>query len=79
MAMRYNDIKTMDQLEEAQRQVKRSVSMRESAVKRSFADMKESYSPSNMLLSGLKSISSYIPVDQLLLSTVRAAKRKLLK
>ncbi len=78
-AMKYRDIKTMDQLEEAQKQVKRRISDQEGAVKHSFADVKESYSPGNMLLSGLKSVSSYIPIDQLLLSTVRVFKRKLLK
>ena len=78
-AMKYRDIKTMDQLEEAQKQVKRRISDQEGAVKHSFADVKEYYSPGNMLLSGLKSVSSYIPIDQLLLSTVRVFKRKLLK
>ena len=70
--MKYRDIKTMDQLEEAEKLVKERISS-------SFADLKETYTPSNMLLSGLRSISSYIPIDQLLLSTVRLFKRKLLK
>ena len=64
---------------EAEKQVKRRISSQEGAVKHSFADMKATYSPGNMLLSGLKSISSYIPIDQLLLSTVRLFKRKMLK
>ena len=59
--------------------IKERISSQEGAVKSSFADLKESYTPSNMLLSGLRSISSYIPIDQLLLSTVRIFKRKLLK
>ena len=77
--MKNRDIKTMDQLMEAEKQVKRRISSQEVAVKHSFADMKATYSPGNMLLSGLKSISSYIPIDQLLLSTVRLFKRKMLK
>ena len=77
--MKYRDIKTMDQLEEAEKLVKERIASQEGAVKSSFADLKESYTPSNMLLSGLRSISSYIPIDQLLLSTVRLFKRKLLK
>jgi len=77
--MKYSEIKTMDQLEEAQKQVKRRVNKKEVAVKDSFYGVRESYSPGNMLLSGLKSVSSYIPIDQLLLSTVRLLKRRFLK
>lgn len=77
--MKYSEIKTMSQLEEAQRQVKRRVKKKGEAVKDSFRDMKESYSPGNMLLSGLRSISSYVPVDQFLLTTVRRLKKSLSK
>ena len=77
--MKYSEIKTMSQLEEAQRQVKRRVKKKGEAVKDSFRDMKESYSPGNMLLSGLRSVSSYVPVDQFLLTTVRRLKKSLSK
>lgn len=77
--MKFSEIKTMSQLEEAQRQVKRRVKKKGEAVKDSFRDMKESYSPGNMLLSGLRSVSSYVPVDQVLLTTVRRLKSKLSK
>ena len=77
--MKYSEIKTLDELEKAQRQVKAKLGRKGDAVRSSFYDMKESYTPSNMLLSGLKTVSSYIPFDQLLLSGVRGIKRKLLK
>lgn len=77
--MKYSEIKTMSQLEEAQRQVKRRVKKKGEAVKDSFRDMKESYSPGNMLLFGLRSVSSYVPVDQFLLTTVRRLKKSLSK
>ena len=77
--MKYSDIKTMDQLEKAQKQVKSRLESKSVEVKESFYDMRESYSPGNMLMSGLKSVSSYIPVDQLLLTTVRRLKRRILK
>ena len=71
--MKYSEIKTMGQLEKAQEQVKGD------DVRASFYDIKETYSPSHLMMSGLKSFSSYIPVDQLLLTTVRRLKRRLLK
>lgn len=67
----------MSELEEAQKQVKRSIRNKGEAVKDSFYEMRESYSPGNMLLAGLRSVSSYIPVDQLLLTTVRRLRRRL--
>ena len=76
--MKYSDIKTLDQLEEAQRQVKKRIDSKGKAVQHSFADMKESYSPGNMLLSGLRSVSNYIPIDRLILSSVKGIKRFLM-
>ncbi len=75
--MKYSEIKTMSELEEAQKQVKRRIRNKGEAVKDSFYEMRESYSPGNMLLSGLRAVSSYIPVDNLLLTTVRRLKRRL--
>ena len=45
----------------------------------SFHGVKDAYTPSHLLVSGLKSVSEYIPIDQLLLTTVRRAKKRLLK
>ena len=77
--MKYNEIKTMEQLEKAQKQVKKKLGSKGDEVRASFYDMKESYTPSHLMISGLKSFSSYIPVDQLLLTTVRRLRRRLLK
>ena len=75
--MKYNEIKTMSELEAAQKQVKRKIKSKGEAVKDSFYDMRQAYSPGNMLLSGLRSVSAYVPVDSLLLTTVRRLKRRL--
>ena len=77
--MKYSEIKTMGQLEKAQEQDKAKLSNKGDDVRASFYDIKETYSPSHLMMSGLKSFSSYIPVDQLLLTTVRRLKRRLLK
>ena len=78
-AMKYSEIKTMDQLEKAQKQVKARISTKGDEVRDSFYGVKESYSPTHLMVSGLKSVSSYIPIDQLLLTTVRRLKRRILK
>jgi len=77
--MKYCEIKTLDQLEKARKQVKRKIGRKGDDVKESFNDMKDSYSLYRMMVTGLKSISSYVPVDQLLLTTVRRIKRRIAK
>ena len=77
--MKYSEIKTLDQLEKAQKQVRKRIGSKGEEVRDAFYDMKESYTPTHLMVSGLKSVSSYIPVDQLLLTTVRRIKRRLLK
>lgn len=77
--MKYSEIKTMEQLEKARKQVRKKIGSKGDDVRASFYDMKESYTPSHLMISGLKSFSSYIPVDQLLLTTVRRLRRRLLK
>ena len=77
--MKYSEIKTMEQLEKARKQVKERISLKGGEVRDSFYGMRESYSPGNLVMSGLKSVSAYIPVDQLLLTTVRRLKHTLVK
>lgn len=77
--MKYSEIKTLDQLEKARKQVRKKIGSKGDDVRASFYDMKESYTPSHLMISGLKSVSSYVPVDQLLLTTVRRLRRRLLK
>ena len=77
--MKYSEIKTMDQLEKARKKVRQQIGRKGEEVKDALYDVRESYSPSHVMMSGLKSVSSYIPVDQLLLTTIRRLKRHLLK
>ena len=77
--MKYSEIKTMDELERARKQVKVRLDRKGEEVVDSLYGIKETYSPTHLLTSGLKSVSEYVPVDQLLLTTIRRIKRKLLK
>ena len=77
--MKYSEIKTMDELERARKQVKVRLDRKGEEVVDSLYGIKETYSPTHLLASGLKSVSEYVPVDQFLLTTIRRIKRKLLK
>ena len=77
--MRYSEIKTMDELESAQNDVRERLRRRELAVRESLLDVKEAFTPSNMFFSGLRNISAFLPVEKLLLVAVRLLKRRLFK
>lgn len=77
--MRYSEIKTMDGLESAQKDVRERLRRRELAVRESLLDVKEAFTPSNMFFSGLRNISAFLPVEKLLLAAVRLLKHRIFK
>ena len=77
--MRYSEIKTMDGLESAQKDVRERLRRRELAVRESLLDVKEAFTPSNMLFSGLRNLSAFLTVEKLLLVAIRIFKRRLFR
>ena len=77
--MRYSEIKTMDELEAAQKDVRERLGRREYLLRESLADVREAFTPSSLLLNGLRSLSAFLPVEKMLLLAVRLVKRRLFK
>ena len=77
--MRYSEIKTMDELESAQKDVRERLNRREFLMRESLSDVKDAFTPSNMLFSGLRGLSAFVPVEKMLLVAVRLFKRKLFR
>lgn len=77
--MRYSEIKTMDELESAQKDVRERLVRREFLMRESLYDVKDAFTPSNMLFSSLRGLSAFVPVEKLLLLAIRIFKRKLFK
>lgn len=77
--MRYSEIKTMDELESAQKDVRERLVRREFLMRESLSDVKDAFTPSNMLFSSLRGLSTFVPVEKLLLLAIRIFKRKLFK
>ena len=77
--MRYSEIKTMDELESAQKDVRERLDRREFLMRESLSDVKETFTPTNMLFSGLRGLSAFIPVERMLLVAIRIFKRWLFK
>ena len=77
--MRYSEIKTMDELESAQKDVRERLVRREFLLRESLSDVKDAFTPSNMLFSSLRGLSAFVPVEKLLLLAIRIFKRKLFK
>ena len=77
--MRYSEIKTMDALESAQKDVRERLVRREFLMRESLSDVKDAFTPSNMLFSSLRGLSAFVPVEKLLLLAIGIFKRKLFK
>ena len=77
--MRYSEIKTMDELESAQKDVRERLDRREFLLRESLSDVREAFTPSNMLFSGLRNLSAFLPVEKLLLAAVRLLKHRIFK
>ena len=77
--MMYSEIKTMDELESAQKDVRERLVRREFLMRESLSDVKDAFTPSNMLFSSLRGLSAFVPVEKLLLLAIRIFKRKLFK
>ena len=69
----------MDELESAQKDVRERLGRRAFLMRESLSEVKEAFTPSNMLFSGLRNISAFLPVEKMLLLAVRIFKRKLFK
>ncbi len=69
----------MDELESAQKDVRERLARREFLMRESLSDVKEAFTPSNMLFSSLRGLSAFVPVEKLLLLAVRMFKRRLFK
>ncbi len=77
--MRYSEIKTMDELESAQKDVRERLVRREFLMRESLSDVKDAFTPSNMLFSSLRGLSAFVPVEKLLLVAIRIFKRRLFR
>lgn len=69
----------MDELESAQRNVRERLNRRKLAMRESLLDVREAFTPSNMLFSGLRGLSAFLPVEKLLLVAIRIIKRRIFK
>ncbi len=69
----------MDELESAQRNVRERLNRRKLAMRESLLDAREAFTPSNLLLSGLRGLSAFLPVEKLLLVAIRIFKRRIFK
>ncbi len=77
--MRYSEIKTMDELETAQKDVRERLGRREYLLRESLTEVREAFTPSSLLFNGLRSLSAFLPVEKMLLLAVRIFKRRLFK
>lgn len=79
IAMKYSEIKTMEELEKAQKSLRKRIDRKGDSVRGSLYEVKDSFTPVNLVATGLKSVSSVVPFDRMLLTVVSSLKQRLLK
>ncbi len=73
--MKYKDVQDLESLNKALKSVSEDVRMRGYKVVSSWEVAKDAYSPVNLLAAGIKSASSSIPLDKIVLFGVRLIRR----
>ncbi len=73
--MKYSDIQDLEGLNQALKTTSEEVRMRGRNVVSSWEEAKEAYAPVNLLAAGIKSASSSIPLDKIVIFGVRIIRR----
>jgi hypothetical protein len=73
----YSRITNLAELDEAQRNLKAAIERKGESVMESYNALKAYYSPMNLVASGVRSISSVIPFDRMLLFVIARLKAAL--
>lgn len=70
--MKYSEIRDLKGLDTACGEISKKIRAKGEEVLDRWEDVKESYSPTSMVASGIKSISHTIPFDRIILWGIRA-------
>lgn len=73
--MKYSNINDIASLDSAIAGIKKKLQSKKEEVSSSYVRAKEAYTPSSILASGLRSISSFIPFDKLALYLIAKVRR----
>ena len=73
----YSKIKTVKDLDESRRRLRREIEAAADTMRGGVASVKASFAPVHLLVSGLKSVSGFIPFDRLALSAIGKLKARL--
>jgi len=74
--MKYSNIKNLQELDDAQREVHKKLREKEKELNRRYDTVRNSFTPVNLFASGLRSASKKRPYDQYLLNLIRRIREK---
>ena len=75
----YRNIKTLKDLEAAQKSLDLQLSIKGDQVSGSIYGVKETLSPATLAFNGFRALNNFLPMDKILLTGVLKLKRHLLK
>lgn len=73
----YKNLKNLSDIDRERAALRMSLSLKEKRLSSGFIALKEDFTPVNLFAEGVKSVSSYIPLDRIVLFIVRLLKKKL--
>ena len=76
--MKYSDIKNIDGLETAISRTRSRLMSKQKEITSRYGKAKEAYSTSGIIASGIRSISTFIPIDKLAIALIEKIKTKLI-
>ena len=75
----YRNIRNVSDIDRERETIRTRLSLEGDKVTSSFMSLKEDLTPVNLFSEGVKSVSSIVPLDRLVLCVVRFLKKKLSK
>jgi hypothetical protein len=73
----YKNIRTLSDIDRERETLRTRLSVKESHLSSSFMTVKEGFTPTALFAEGVRSVSSVIPLDRIVLAAVRFLKRRL--
>ena len=73
----YKSIRNLSDIDRERESVRAQLSIKENHLSSSLMTVKEGFTPTNLFARGVRSVSSVIPLDRIVLAAVRFLKRRL--
>ncbi len=75
--MKYAEIRDMDSLDAARREISEKLDVKGKEVIDSLRDVRETCTPAGLIAAGIRRLSGTVPLDRIVLTAIRVIKSRL--